>query len=113
MAAQAEASAALSKQPSTLHISTAAVVVWVAHAGGHAADQAEAFAIYYSLLFLNPVAYNTRNLSQVQVGHAADQAEVAAALRQEATAAAPSANLFTPVSLDARFRVHAHCGHFL
>lgn len=34
---------------------------------------------------------------EAEVGHAADLAEVAAALRQEATAAAPSANLFTPV----------------
>ncbi|PRW20411.1 elongation factor EF-3 isoform B [Chlorella sorokiniana] len=33
---------------------------------------------------------------EAEVGHAADLAEVSAALRQEATAAAPSANLFSP-----------------
>ncbi len=35
---------------------------------------------------------------EAAVGHAADHAEVLAALRQEATAAAPSANLFTPAA---------------
>lgn len=34
---------------------------------------------------------------EAEVGHAAELAEVSAALRQEATAAAPSANLFTSV----------------
>ncbi len=34
---------------------------------------------------------------EAEVGHAADLAEVSAALRQEASAAAPSANLFTAV----------------